>query len=67
MVKNLSCNTEDMGSIPGQAAKIPYAVELLLPRAAITEPVCHSYRAHVLQQKIPHNARKVLLAAVKTP
>ena len=48
MVKNLSCNTEDMGSIPGQATKIPYAVELLLLRAAITEPVCHSYRAHVL-------------------
>ena len=74
MVKNLPCNTGDMGLMPGQGTKIPYAVELLSLSAAITEPMCPSYRAHVLQRKIPHGARKIphgarkiLHATAKTP
>ena len=56
-----------MGLMPGQGTKIPYAVELLSLSAAITEPMCPSYRAHVLQRKIPHGARKILHATAKTP
>ena len=67
VVKNLPCNTGDMGLMPGQGTKIPYAVELLSLSAAITEPMCHNCRAHVLQQKIPHGARKILHATAKTP
>ena len=31
MVKNPPCNTEGIGSIPGQGTKIPYALEQLNP------------------------------------
>ena len=29
VVKNLLCNAEEMGSIPGQGTKIPHALEYL--------------------------------------
>ena len=48
VVKNLPLNTGDTSLIPGQGTKIPYAVGLLSPRAAITEPTGHSERAHTL-------------------
>ena len=38
MVKNLSCNARDMGSIPGLGTKIAHAVEQLSPHATATEP-----------------------------
>lgn len=54
---NEPCNAEDMGSIPGQGTKIPYAEEqqahilqLLSPHA--TNGVC------VPQQKISHDTTK---------
>ena len=31
VVKNLPCNAEDTGSIPGWGTKIPHAVEHVLP------------------------------------
>ena len=40
MVKNPPCNAEDVGSIPGQGAKTPHAVEQLSPCATTTAPVC---------------------------
>ena len=41
MVKNLSCNAGDAGSIPGEGTKIPHAAGQLSLRAATTEPACH--------------------------
>ena len=37
LVKNLSFNVGDAGSIPGQETKVPHAVEQLSLRAAIRE------------------------------
>ena len=34
VVKNLLCNAEEMGSIPGQGTKIPHALEYLSPHTA---------------------------------
>ena len=34
MVKNLPCNAEDVGSIPGWGTRIPHAVRYLSPDAA---------------------------------
>ena len=45
VVKNLSSNAGDMGSIPGQGTEIPHAVKQLC--AATTEPACS--RAHASQ------------------
>ena len=41
MVKNPPSNSGDEGSIPGQGAKIPYAVGQLSLSAATTEPMRH--------------------------
>ena len=38
--KNLCCNTEDTGSIPGLGTKIPYAMEIRSPCAATRESTC---------------------------
>ena len=40
VVKNLSCNAEDAGWIPGQGTKIPHAVGQLSLRATTTECTC---------------------------
>ena len=42
MVKNLSCNAEDMGSIPGWGTKILHATEQLSLCIATTELSCHN-------------------------
>ena len=42
MVKNLSCNAADIGSIPGQGTKIPHATGQLGPSATSNEPACHN-------------------------
>ena len=42
VVKNLSCNEGDAGSIPGQGTKIPHAVGQLSPRAAMKDPACRN-------------------------
>jgi len=39
MVKNLSSNVGNMGSIPGQGIKIPHATEQLNPSTATIETV----------------------------
>ena len=49
MVKNLSCNAGDMGSILGQGSKIPHAMEQLSPRTATFEPVCPNEKSHMTQ------------------
>ena len=38
MVKNPPSNAGDVGSIPGERTKIPYAAGQLSPRATTTEP-----------------------------
>ena len=39
MVKNLSCNAGDTGSIPGQGIKIPHVAGQLSPHTTTTEPM----------------------------
>ena len=50
MVKNPPSEAGDMGSIPGQETKIPYAMGQLSPHAATTEPMCHNESSRMLQQ-----------------
>ena len=52
VIKNLSSNAGDMGSIPGQGTEIPHAMKQLC--AATAEPVCS--RTHASQMERPHNA-----------
>ena len=40
VVKNLPCNTGDIGLIPRQGTRIPHAMEHLSPHATNTEPTC---------------------------
>ena len=49
VVKNLSVNAGDTGSVPGWRTKIPHALEQLGLRAATTEPFlnCPSERFSV--------------------
>ena len=42
MVKNLSYNAGDAGSIPGQGTKVPHATGQLSPHTATTEPTCNN-------------------------
>ena len=42
MVKNLPCNAEDMGSIPGWETKILHATEQLSLFTATTELSCQN-------------------------
>ena len=42
VVKNLPCNAGDIGSIPGQGAKILHATEQLSLHAATTKPEPHT-------------------------
>ena len=50
VVKNPTCHTEEVGSIPNQGTKIPHAMEQLSPRAT-TEPM--QSRAHESQLEDP--------------
>ena len=52
MVKNLPSNAGDVGSIPGQGTKIPYAAGQLSLRATTTELGCLT-RARVPQTTEP--------------
>ena len=40
MVKNLPCSAGDVGSIPGQRTRVPYATERLSPSTTAREPMC---------------------------
>ena len=70
MVKDIPCNAEDVGLIPGQKPKIPHAAEQLNLHAIITEPECSRAhrsqlkRVHVPQRKVPQGA-KISSAATK--
>ena len=50
MVKNLSCNAEDMGSAPGWGTEILHAMGQISLSVATTEPECHNHDP--LQPKI---------------
>ena len=65
VVKNLLCNAEDVGSIPGLGTKIPHAREQLNQHATTTKPSSHSQRAHAPQWKILHDATMNPLATTK--
>ena len=56
IVKNLPCNTEDMGSIPGRATK-QLALETTLQSSHTT-----TQEAHTPQQKILHTAIRPVAA-----
>ena len=42
VVKNLPCNSGDVGLIPGQGTKIPHAMDQLSPHATTSEPVWYN-------------------------
>ena len=42
VVKNRPCNAGDVGSIPGQGARIPHAVEQLSLRVHYEDPLCRN-------------------------
>ena len=46
LVKNLSCNSGDTSSIPGQGTKIPHAAGQLRLHATTRQPACRNYRAY---------------------
>ena len=46
VVKNLLCNAEDVGSIPGLGTKIPHAREQLNQHATTTKPSSHREPMH---------------------
>ena len=48
MVKNLSCNVEDMGSVPGRGTKIPHASGQLGP--STTDPKWDNERPYMMEQ-----------------
>ena len=51
VVKNLPCNAEDVGSIPGWGTSIPHAVEQLSLHAATREFDCCNESSLMMQQK----------------
>ena len=58
VVKNPSCNTGDVGLIPGWGTKIPHATEQLNLCIITREPVCP-------QEKIPHAATQTQCSQIK--
>ena len=50
VVKNPTCNAEDMGSIPGQGTKISHAAGQISPHAATRESVCCNERSYRTQR-----------------
>ena len=68
VVRNLSCNAGDAGSIPGRGTKIPHATGQLSSHATTRETVYHNYRAHMLwsphattRETVYHNYRAHML------
>ena len=55
MVKNLPCNAEDTGSIPGQGTRIPRAhvPQPLSQHTTTRESVCRNGRSGMMQQRSP--------------
>ena len=43
VVKNLTCNAEDTGSVPGQRTKIPHSVGKISHHITTTEASCCNY------------------------
>ena len=66
MVKNPFCNAGYMDSIPGWGTRIPHATEQQSPQVTTTEPTHHNWRLCAVQEKVPHDALKILCAATKT-
>ena len=64
MVKTPPSNARNMGSIPGQGIKIPYAAEQLSLHVTTTEHENHNHRVWV-QGKILHDATKIPHTATK--
>ena len=64
MIKNLLCNTGDMGSIPGQGTKIPHALQQLSLRSGDRKPQLE--RVLGSQRTIPQETMKTLNATTKT-
>ena len=54
VVKNPPCNAGVVGSIPGQAAKIPHILEKLSLCAETTELTCHNQVPCTPRWKISH-------------
>ena len=48
MIKNLSCNSGDAGSIPGRGIKIPHAPEPLNLHAATRDSVDCNERSRIM-------------------
>ena len=67
VVKNPPSSAEDVGLIPGQGSKSPYASGQLSPLATTTEPEYHNQREdREPQQNILYAATKIPRAAAKT-
>ena len=73
MVKNLSSNAGDVGSIPGQGTKIPYAMGQQSPRSTAPDPLrsvptCHNMRSACTMARSPCTAtRESPGTAIKSP
>ena len=67
VVKNLSCNAGDSGSIPGRGTEVLHARGQLSPHTATTEPARFTIRHTTTREKPAcRNERKILRAATKT-
>ena len=52
VVKNLPCNAEYSGLIPGQGTKFPHAAEQLSPHTATRESVGCNERSHMSKLRL---------------
>ena len=66
MFKTPPCNEGDLGSIPGQGAKIPDAAKLLSPDATTAEAAGSDYWAGATQPQFVCCDGKTPRAAIKT-
>ena len=67
VVKNLSCNAGDSGSIPGRGDEVLHATGQLSLHTATTEPVRVTIRHTTTREKpAGRNERKILHAATET-
>ena len=53
MIKDPSCNAEDVGSISGRETTILHATGQLRPRVAAVEPVSSGVRESLLERSPP--------------
>ena len=66
VVKNPPCNARDVGSIPGQGTKIPYAMGRLSPGTTTTELVCEPHLESSCASNDLHDAMKIPCATTQT-